>query len=228
MNTTEALAGAAVLGIVSAPHCLAMCGPLAIAGCTRQGAVDKKDTAAYLGARVVAYATVGAVMGHLGASALHDGWATVGRWAVVLLAVVCVWQGVRSLRRTGGSPDDVVVALRRGPRPASLSSTVASLLPRRGAGLGIVTAILPCGALVAAWGIAAAAAHPVTGAAAMVTFSAASAPGVIVAILGRRLGQKLVAAIPRPLLAAAWFAVALLLAGRLYLSMESGGCGCHG
>ena len=224
MSATGALAAAAVLGIVSAPHCLAMCGPLAIAGCTRHGVVSRRDTVSYLGARLVGYATVGAFMGHLGASALHDSWATVGRWAVVLLALVCVWQGARSLRRDDGG----VVVLRRGSRPGSPLGTLAAMLPRRGAGLGLVTAILPCGALVAAWGIAAAAAHPVTGAGAMLTFAAASAPGLLVALLGRRLGQKLLRRIPAGLLAAAWFGVALLLMGRLYLSMESGSCGCHG
>ena len=224
MSAAGTLAAAAVLGLVSAPHGLAMCGPLAIAGCTRQGSLDRTETLSYLGARVVAYATVGAVMGHLGDSALHDSWANLGRWAVVLLALVCVWQGVRSLRRH----DADVVELRRGPRPATLLATVAALLPRRGAGLGAVTAILPCGALVAAWGIAAAGAHPVTGAGAMVVFAVASAPGLAVALLGRRLGQKLLARIPRFALAVAWFGVAALLVGRLYLSMETGGCGCHG
>jgi sulfite exporter TauE/SafE len=206
-----------------------MCGPLAIAGCTREGAVDKKDTAAYLGARLVAYATVGAIMGHLGASAMHEGWATVGRWTMILLALVCIWQGVRSLRRSDEARfDQKVVQLGRGPRrTSSLLGTVLSLLPRRGAGLGIVTAILPCGVLVAAWGVAAASAHPVEGAAAMTTFAAASAPGLVIALLGRRLGDKILRRIPRPLLAGAWFAVALLLATRIYLSTQTG-CGCHG
>lgn len=225
MTGWGALAAAAALGLVSAPHCLAMCGPLAVAGCTRQGAIDRKDTAAYLGARLLAYAAVGAIMGHLGASALHEGWATLGRWAVISLAVICAWQGVRSLRRR----DESVVALGRGPQRgrSSLLTTILSVLPRRGAGLGVVTAVLPCGALVAAWGIAAAAAHPLAGAGAMMAFATASAPGVLVALLGRRLSEKILRRIPRPLMAAAWFAVALLLVGRLYLSTQSG-CGCHG
>ena len=90
-----------------------------------------------------------------------------------------------------------------------------------------VTAVLPCGALVAAWGVAASAAHPVGGAGAMAVFSVASAPGLLVALLGRRLGERLIRRVPPPLLAAAWFAVALLLIGRIYLTTQSG-CGCHG
>ena len=128
------------------------------------------------------------------------------------------------MRRVDGG----VVTLRRMPRARSSLGILASLLPRRGARLGMVTAILPCGALVAAWGIAAAAAHPVTGAGAMVTFGAASAPGLLVALLGRRLGQKLLRRVPSGVLAAAWFGVAVLLLGRLYVSMEGGSCGCHG
>lgn len=221
------LAGGAALGLVSAPHCLAMCGPLAIAGCTRSGDVCAPDAASYLGARVVAYAAMGAVMGLFGASAMHGRGITLGRVAVVLLAATCVWQGVRSMRPVRNDAAGLI-PLRAGPQPLTWVSTLSALLPRRGAGLGVVTAILPCGALFAAWGYAAATAHPVTGALAMVAFAVASAPGLLLALAGRRLGSKVLQRTPRWLVAAAWLAVALLLVARLYISMKGTSDGCHG
>jgi uncharacterized protein len=220
----SAIAAAAVLGVVSAPHCLAMCGPLAVAGCTTSGK-PKQQIVGYLSARSVAYATVGAVMGHLGASALAGSWTSLGSWAMAGLAITCVWQGLRAMRKRSVAPDRPV-SLGKAPRPRGLLESLVSLLPKRGAALGALTAILPCGALVGAWGIAAASAHPVRGAAAMFVFAGASSPGLLIALLGRRLGARILARVPHQLQAAAWFAVAALLVGRLYLFITAGPA-CH-
>ncbi|MEZ4443197.1 MAG: sulfite exporter TauE/SafE family protein [Polyangiaceae bacterium] len=228
MSLAAAATGAFMLGLASAPHCLAMCGPLTLAGCSSgEGGVSRRRSLGYFGARFVSYALVGAVMGHLGASASVTGWDHVGRWAMVLLAIVCVYQGVATLRKRRVP----LVQLRPKPAPPSvftqLRKIVVGLLPRRGAGLGMVTALFPCGALVAAWGIAAASAEAVSGAVAMLVFAAASAPGLVIALVGRRLGDKLIQRLPAPVLAAAWFAVAATIAFRLYTAATTGGCPHH-
>jgi sulfite exporter TauE/SafE len=119
---------------------------------------------------------------------------------------------------------------RRADRPVALrrsrSATPTWLvpLPARGLGLGMVTAVLPCGALVAAWVIAAATAHALTGATAMLAFSVASAPGTLAALLGRHAIAAHLHKLPRAALASAWFITALLVLGRMWLATQTQ---CH-
>jgi sulfite exporter TauE/SafE len=224
MSMLEGVMAAAALGLVTTPHCVAMCGPLAIAGCSKGGKLCRDDSGGYLLARLVGYATVGALMGHLGASALrHPAAVTVGRLLVVLLALGCAWQGIAVLRRR-----ERLVALRRkSPRGSvrALLDAVSMLLPRRGAPLGLATAVLPCGALVAAWTIAATTGRATEGAVSMLAFGAVTTPALLTALVGRSLLTRWMSRMPRPLLAAAWLAVAALLLGRLWFFHEGA---CHG
>jgi sulfite exporter TauE/SafE len=115
-----------------------------------------------------------------------------------------------------------VIALlpRRGERPiqlgrrtggAGLAARVVSWLPRRRAlALGLATAVLPCGMLVPAWLLAAGAGGAAEGALVMSAFAAASLPGLLVPLLGRRLIGRM----PAWGHALAWTALAVWLAWR--------------
>ncbi|MEZ4299985.1 MAG: sulfite exporter TauE/SafE family protein [Polyangiaceae bacterium] len=60
----EVMTSALVMGILGSLHCAGMCGPLAVAGCSKSRGVS--GAPGYFAGRLVAYATLGAVVGHLG------------------------------------------------------------------------------------------------------------------------------------------------------------------
>lgn len=155
------------MGIASAMHCAAMCGPLAAASCTRDGAVDGRRTAAYSLARVGGYTVVGAIAGAI-AAPLTGAWQTPLRLAAAILVSLLVARaGIRLLR-----PRQQLVQLRRKGRafPPAL--------------LGLLTAVFPCGASFAAVLVAAASGGVAAGASVMLAFAVASAPGLLLTILG--------------------------------------------
>lgn len=196
MTFTALIAAAAATGALGAWHCAAMCGPLAVGGCR-----DARRAAGYFGGRLVAYAAVGAVVGAAGARLAHStGFARVQTVALIALAAAAAWRGWSLLR-----PPPLA---KLGARRRRSWTWIAEALPREGLGLGLVTGVLPCGMLMAAWMLAAAAGDPLRGAAVMAVFCAASAPGLIAPLLARRLARKL----PRRAAGVAWCALAVWLA----------------
>ena len=64
MSIAAIATSALVAGLLGSLHCTGMCGPLAVAGCSKGRGVD--GATGYFAGRFVAYATLGAVVGHLG------------------------------------------------------------------------------------------------------------------------------------------------------------------
>src|SRR5690606_34203758 len=58
-------AASALLGLASSAHCIAMCGPLVVAGCSRKKG-GGRSTLGYLGGRLVSYAAAGGIAGSIG------------------------------------------------------------------------------------------------------------------------------------------------------------------
>jgi sulfite exporter TauE/SafE len=190
MNTILA---AAMLGLLSGLHCAAMCGPLAIAGCTRGDHLSRADVCGYFGGRLIAYAFAGAVFGHLGGRAQGlglDAFQGVMLWVVSAMAI---GRGIRIMRR--GRRQGELVRIGIGTRPRTGTGTgigfVARVFPQRGLGLGLATGVLPCGVLVAGWALASAAADPLLGAVSMVALAIASSPGLIGSLFLSRFASRL-------------------------------------
>jgi sulfite exporter TauE/SafE len=230
MSADQLLLAAATAGLLASPHCLAMCGPLTAAGCSRAGGIERSDTIGYFGGRALSYATVGALMGYAGGSLLAGlNLLDIQNYVVAVVVAFCVVRGIAALRGRA------LISLKplssktqgRGGFASSLLTLVASLLPRRGLGLGLATGLLPCGALAAGWALAAAAATPVDGALTMLVFSIASVPGLALALVGRKLAARIAQRLPSWAVACAWFSVALLLLGRAWMAVEQGAA-CHG
>jgi uncharacterized protein len=200
MMWSHLLFTAAAAGVLSMPHCFLMCGPLAAAGCQR-GKRWRAGGGYFLG-RMVAYSAAGAGLGRLGQHALC--WLPRRPLQLLLsflLALYCLWRAWRALRP-------------KRPRLRALGTSAWYPLPKRGLGLGLVTGLLPCGALVAAWMLAASSGDPVRGAAAMLVFAAASSPALILAVLGKRwLTQFWRCWTPRAQ-ASAWLLLSVLVAAR--------------
>jgi hypothetical protein len=209
-----AIVAALASGAASTLHCAAMCGPLALAGTTSDGKLDRLASAGYFGGRIVGYTAVGAVLGSLGKHALCIlPMGKVQTVAVLLVALMALVRGV-SLLRGGGREPLVRLGARPSRRGLGVLARVAAVLPRRGAPLGLATAILPCGALLPAWVLAAGTASAGGGAAVMACFGAATMPGLVVPVLGRRVLQRKLAGLPASAQGLAWLALSAWMALR--------------
>lgn len=214
-NISAALAS----GLLASLHCAAMCGPLALAGCSNQGVLHGKSTLGYFGGRLIAYGAVGAVLGHLGKHALCIlPMNTLQSIALVSVSLLSAARGI-SILRAKKSNSNELISLRAGAKEntqkrASVLGLLFETLPKRGLGLGLITGFLPCGVLFMAWALAAGTASPQQGALSMMLFCVASMPGLIVPLAGRKLIMRASAHLPKTAYGLLWCALALWLAFR--------------
>jgi sulfite exporter TauE/SafE len=171
------LAAGFVAGLLSSAHCGVMCGPLACTASTvvkldarRERRRSFREPAAYHGARVIAYAAVGASVGLAGEGvrrALSD-IAPILPW---VMAVVLVVSALGLHRRTAPASLKRVLGLwmRR--------SAEFSPLVRAGA-IGAATPLLPCAALYGLVLAAAATGSPLAGAGLMGAFALGATPAL--------------------------------------------------
>lgn len=187
MSVAAVMMSAAVAGLLGSLHCAGMCGPLVVSGCSRES--GQGGAAGYFAGRLIAYSTLGAIVGHLGKHAFCLlPMSTAQVLAVGLTALPAAARGLSLL--LSARPPKGLVELRKKPAKSWLS-VLASVLPRHGLGLGLATGILPCGLLITAFAMAAATASPVLGAASMAAFSIGSLPGPLAVLLGRGLAGRL-------------------------------------
>jgi sulfite exporter TauE/SafE len=178
---TAILIATVVAGVTGSLHCAAMCGPFAAAS---------HHLPAYALGRLVAYLALGVLAGGLGA-ALE--LAAIGRVALPLAGVVViVWGGVSLLRALGARRASGAA----GPRAPMLYAIHRRRPWTRGALIGALTPLLPCGWLWAFVVVAAGTGSAASGAGVMAALWLGSAPaiagaGLTLRALGRRLGPRL-------------------------------------
>lgn len=212
MILESAILTALATGVLGSAHCAAMCGPLAVAGCSSGNTLSPRRVAGYFVGRTIAYTTVGAVLGHLGHHALCLlPMAVLEAIAITLVAGAAAHRGFTLLRRRAPPPTLLQLGAKR-TKP--FLGVVAGLLPRRGLGLGLATGVMPCGLLLPAWALAAGTASAPAGAAVMAVFSFATLPGLVVPLAGRRLLQRMLSRLPASFYGVAWCALALWIAAR--------------
>ena len=211
------LLAAAALGFVGSLHCAGMCGPLVVAGAMREGRASARALTSYLLGRLCSYAFVGALMGQIGAHALHR--LPVQPFQVAVAAVVAafaIWKAFRLLK-----PKRAAAA--RAPQTSqggSLFAWLVRLLPRRGLGLGLATGFLPCGLLVPAWLLAASSGSAAAGALTMAAFFAATTPALVMPLALVRVAQSNQLRFPGWAQSAGWLVLAVWLAVRPLLAMS--------
>lgn len=204
------LVGLGVAALIGTPHCLGMCGGLAVAG---GGSV--KEVAAWHAGRIGTYATLGALSGAVGHALPGTAWASVvGSILLVVFAAALA----------GLLPEPAV----RWPGLARAGAWFAS---RRGVlarlGFGATTGLLPCGLLYTALAVPVTLADPLKGALAMAIFGLATVPGLTFATIGLR---RLIANRPwaRRVLALGVLASGLVSIGmRHHAVTETGAPTCH-
>ncbi|HEX7478069.1 MAG TPA: sulfite exporter TauE/SafE family protein [Polyangiales bacterium] len=214
----EAFVAGATLGLISLPHCVAMCGPLAAFACTNtpQGLPAVR----YQLGRTVAYVFLGALCGRLGQVLTTAG---AGLWPRVVFSLLAAGACVFTARRLwrGSEPNVGLVQLRTG-RGASLFEALSALVPRDPAALGLLSGLLPCGALATALLAASATSAPVVGALLMFGFVTASAPALLGAgLIARAWPAARTARLRRPL-AVLFVACALVFVARPLQAFSAG------
>ncbi len=177
MSASEYIVALGLLGLASNVHCIAMCGPLAARACCASGRMDPVLSLQYLAGRMTSYVFLGALVGFAGARLVVHAGAPLRVVIAELVALILLVQALR-LWKPGW------FSLRRFGLLAKPVATLSSVLPRRGLGLGLITGFLPCGALYAALGVAAASADPLVAAAGLALFAVASIPGLLAAAAG--------------------------------------------
>ncbi len=178
------------LGFLGSVHCTLMCGPLVVAGCQRQGCVSARDTLGYVFGRLFGYAFCGALAGHVGQLGLARlPMVELQRTVLAFVAVGAFVHGLTLFLRANNHTD--LVGIGSPSRYRRVSRWIVGMVPKRGLGLGLVTAVLPCGLLVSAWALAAASASSLRGAFIMVVFSVATLPGLAIPLMGRMFLAKL-------------------------------------
>lgn len=176
--------GILIASLAGSLHCAAMCGPLACIaggrGAPGTGRAGGTPHAAYHAGRLVAYVTLGALAGAVGARVNDIGAVTgVARAAAVLAgALMVLWAlseiaamfGVR-VPLSGGVPERARRLLGR-----AILATGARSPVTRAAVIGLLTSLLPCGWLYAFVLTAGGTGDALTGAIVMAAFWAGTVP----------------------------------------------------
>lgn len=153
-----------VLGLVGSLHCLGMCGPLACLF-SRPEENPGLHLGLYHGARLLAYAGVGAAIAALGAPLQPLlTWPLLAAVAVLPLLLWAAW------------PRDWAPAFLVRWHRASVLRLQGLPPAARALGIGLLTPALPCGLLYAAAAATVSAPSPAMGAAWMLAFGAGTLP----------------------------------------------------
>ncbi len=181
--------------LMSAGHCLGMCGPLvcAVSLPPKQSGVQPSaalSAAVYHAGRVTSYAILGALLGALGGLLPDHASAVVWQATLSLLAAAALFWIALALFD--------VFPLASLPFAGRISRWLMSRLGlgRRGFaarfGLGLANGLLPCGPVYTAAVAALASASPARGALAMIVFGAGTVPLLVALAFGvRSIGQGL-------------------------------------
>ena len=190
------IAGAAA-GILSAPHCALMCGPIA----AYSARTTASGTARYHLGRGISYAAAGAFAGLLGQPVVRLLWDSnltmALSWALAMLLAVAAYRAwPRS--KAKAQEAEALVQLRVGAAQDAgkqkKASPVLRLLkhfPARPTLLGAFSVLIPCAALWGGLVIAASSGSAIAGAVAMTTFSLTSGTGLLASsFLSQRLTRR--------------------------------------
>ncbi len=223
----EGLLAGTLLGLASAPHCVAMSGPLtAFAAVDARRVATPAATLRYQAGRVLGYGAIGAAAGTLGRglwSFVPVEAGIVLSWALALtlaLAALRLWPRSR-LVTIGLRPRPVGVAAKARAKVAVLLAR----LPRRPLLLGLASALLPCGVLASGALLAAGSGGTLAGASVMIGLALGS--GIALAVGSVVLGRV---DLHHSRLAAMTLSVVLAIGGVALASrplLVQEGRGCH-
>lgn len=162
-----------VIGLLSGVHCIGMCGGILLTQCGAASQCGHAGGAAlYNLGRVVSYAAMGAVFGALGSAISYDRAFRSMLFTMCGLLVALIglrmW-GVPLLRRISAALHPAL------PLPANAAHGARG----RALAVGLLTGLMPCGAMSAVWLMSAASGSWARGAAYMLAFALGTAPAML-------------------------------------------------
>lgn len=155
-------------GLFQSPHCVGMCGGIALGVCTG----EKKPAKAallYNAGRVAAYTLMGALFGALGAVIAYS--ASVKSMVFTMVGLLVALMG---LDMWGVVP--ILRALSRAPAPCRLPLGARRRFGKRPLIVGALTGLMPCGSLYTMWLHAVSGGGWAYGAASMLAFALGTVP----------------------------------------------------
>ena len=171
----ELLLAATLAGVVGSPHCLGMCGGLAVAASGRP-----TQGLAWSAGRLSSYGALGATAGVIGGSIPGPPWLSSAIAALFLVLFSLRLAGLR-----GPSFPAIPGLSRIGARLLKRSDLMGRYL------FGIVTGLLPCGLVYSALALPLSSGQASSGALLMVGFGLGTVPTLAAASLGlRRLARQ--------------------------------------
>ena len=174
-----------VLGLVTSVHCVAMCGPLVVTYAVKgeaDGPWYRKMTpnAAYQGAKILSYMTVGLVLGLVGSAfnlAGIRGWVMVGAAIFMVLLGLSMTGWFPGLRVFSPKPPKFLMrALMKLRKRANAEADAGEGSLATPIMFGLITGLMPCAPLMNAQLVAAASGSAITGAIGMLAFGLGTAP----------------------------------------------------
>lgn len=192
-NSPQDLAQIFAFGLLmSAGHCLGMCGPLVCAASLPAKGSPVGALALYHAGRIASYALIGALLGSIG-SLMPAGVNTLVWQGVLslLAAAALVWVALGLLEIFPLASPSCAGRLSRW-LSASLGGIAGSNGLAKRFGLGVANGLLPCGPVYTIAVAALAAGSALHGALAMAVFGAGTLPLLVALALGLRwVGQRL-------------------------------------
>jgi sulfite exporter TauE/SafE len=224
-NFVSAWLAMAAFGLTGSLHCAGICGPLAAVAC--DSGKNGSQSPLYYVSRVATYMLLGGLAGGLGSLILRDviSWSSrslsVGLGTIMMMyALVEVYRASKSLWRREAFRSGAVLLKESGrkfPIFHELSKRTFDRLERSGVSrsvsLGVMTALLPCCFLYAAFAQALLISNPLASAAAMLVFAVVTTPALFVG----SVGLKFVYRLPRKYVGLVLSLILLVASGSIFL-----------
>ena len=185
--TWDAAVAALTLGVAGSLHCFVMCGPLACASLSSSRGSRGRAIVSYQGARVASYSLTGAVLGGCGSELLGGLSFPSGRVLPWLMVAALIATALDLGKRMKPLPGVSHLLRRLAPLGARFTAV------GRGALMGALTPLLPCGLLYGLYASALAAGSAARGALLMGLFALGAIPALVAAQVQARWLSRLTA-----------------------------------
>ena len=169
LGNSAGFGAAFLLGLMTSPHCLGMCGGILLGNCA-QNRSPALASFAYNGGRVLSYTAIGGIFGALGTVIAYSMSVKSMVFTMVGLAVVLIGLNLWGLLPGLGA----LIAAQ--PSFCQLPTQTRKRFAGRPLVIGLLTGLMPCGSLYAMWLHAVSGGSAAYGAESMLAFALGTAP----------------------------------------------------
>lgn len=169
LGDSAGFGAAFLLGLMTSPHCLGMCGGILLGNCA-QSRSPALASLAYNGGRVLAYTAIGGIFGALGIAIAYN--MSVKSMVFTMVGLVVVLIGLN----LWGLLPGLTSFFPSQPSFCQLPTQTQKRFAGRPLLIGLLTGLMPCGSLYAMWLHAVSGGSAAYGAESMLAFALGTAP----------------------------------------------------